>query len=146
MTLADWESRNKWLILHTTTRQEIADLLAVVDRDLRESDTPGLGADWRLAIAHNAALQAAAAALAASGYKAGRGDYHHRTIESLRLTIGWDAARVEALQGFRRKRNTTEYDRAGLVSDQDAAEIRQLEETLRDDVRTWLRKTHPELL
>ena len=37
----------RWLTLHTTSRREIADLLAVVDRDLAPSRTPGLPADWR---------------------------------------------------------------------------------------------------
>lgn len=146
MSLSDWESRNRWLSVHRPTKPEIVELLAVVERDLRESHAEGLGPDWRLAIAHNAALQAAAAALAASGYRAARGDHHHRTIESLRLTIGWDAARVEALQGFRRKRNTTEYDRAGLVSEKDAEDMRDLAVSLRDDVIGWLRKNHPDLM
>ncbi len=121
-------------------------MLAVVGRDLHASGTEGLGPDWQLAIAYNAALQAAAAALAASGYRAARGDHHTRTIESLRLTIGWDAARVNALQGFRRKRNVTEYDRAGLVSEKDAREVRDLAASLRDDVVAWLRKSYPELI
>jgi hypothetical protein len=37
MTLADWQ-RNGWLTPHQTSVHEIADLLAVVDRDLADSD------------------------------------------------------------------------------------------------------------
>ena len=53
-----------WLTEHQSSPEEIKNLLGVVDRDLRECQAKGLGADWRFAIAHNAALQAATAALA----------------------------------------------------------------------------------
>jgi hypothetical protein len=48
-----------------TSPQEIADLLAIVDRDLHNSQVDDLSPDWQLNIAYNAALQAAKAALAA---------------------------------------------------------------------------------
>src|SRR5207249_9102256 len=46
--------------------------------------------DWRFAIAYNAALQAATAALAAAGYRASRENHHYRVIQSLELTLGKD--------------------------------------------------------
>lgn len=48
--------------------QELADQLALADRDLRNARAKGLDDDWRFGIAYNAALQAATAALVASGY------------------------------------------------------------------------------
>ena len=66
MSLQDW-LRNGWLVEHRTSRQEIADLLAVADRDLGQCRAPGLNPDWQLNIAYNAALQLAAAALGAAG-------------------------------------------------------------------------------
>ena len=59
MSLQDWE-RNGWLQRHKTSPNEIRDLLGVVERDLADSATDGLSADWRMNIAYNAALQAAA--------------------------------------------------------------------------------------
>lgn len=61
---------NSWLIEHKTSSQEIAGLLEVADRDLKDCQNPGLSSDWQLNIAYNAALQAATAALAAAGYRA----------------------------------------------------------------------------
>lgn len=55
MSLHSWLS-NGWVVTHQTSTQEIADLLAVADRDLKDSGTPGLSSDWRLNIAYNAAL------------------------------------------------------------------------------------------
>lgn len=66
MTLEDW-LRKGLLRTHRSSRQEIAELFAISDRDLANCRTPGLDAEWRLAIAYNAALQAATAALAAAG-------------------------------------------------------------------------------
>jgi hypothetical protein len=87
VSLSDWE-RSGWLLPHRTSPREIADLLGVVERDLADSQTAGLSTDWRLNIAYNAALQAATAALAASGYRASRDQHHYRVIQSLELTIG----------------------------------------------------------
>jgi hypothetical protein len=64
--------QNSWLQRHETSPQEIAELLAIADRDIGQSQTPGLSPEWRLSIAYNAALQLATAALAAAGYRAER--------------------------------------------------------------------------
>ena len=145
MSLSDWE-RNGWLQGHTTSPNEIRDLLAVVERDLADSAAEGLSADWQMNIAYNAALQAATTALAAAGYRASRDQHHYRVIQSLRETVGTDAPRVNAFDAFRRKRNAAGYERAGLVSDADAKSMRALAKRLRDDVVEWLKKQHPDLL
>jgi hypothetical protein len=145
MSLTDWLSA-QWLTEHKTSPREIADLLAVVDRDLKASRVKGLDDDWRLAIAYNAALQCATAALAACGYRASREAHHHRVIQSLIYTIGADARLVAQLDAFRKKRNIGDYERAGVVSNLEASEMVALAQRLRDDVRKWLRENHPDLL
>jgi len=105
-----------------------------------------LSADWRMNIAYNAALQAATAALAAAGYRASRDQHHYRVIQSLRDTLGADASTVVTFDTFRKKRNTAEYDRAGIVSEADAEAMRRLAERLKTDVVRWLKKNHSELL
>jgi hypothetical protein len=77
MSLKNWRD-NGWLVEHKTSAQEITDLLAVSERDLKDSSAPGISPDWQLAIAYNAALQAATAALFASGSR-------HIIIESYSL-------------------------------------------------------------
>ncbi len=145
MSLIDWE-RNGWLTPHRTSPQEISELLAIVQRDLQDSRARDVSADWRFNIAYNAALQAAKAALAASGYRVARGtDSHHRTLESLAHTIGLDNVSVRRLGVFRKRRNTAEYDHAGVTSDAEADEMRVLAESIRDQVQGWLRRSHPQL-
>src|SRR6266566_7607657 len=99
MSLADWE-KNGWIKAHSTSREEIAALLGVVDRDLSDAQTRGLSADWKLSIAYNAALQAATAALAAAGYRAGRDAHHYRVIQSLALTINADEQLISLFEQF----------------------------------------------
>jgi hypothetical protein len=99
-----------------------------------------------LAIAHNAALQAAAAALAASGYRASREAYHYRAIQSLRYTVEVSPSLVATLDKFRKKRNIGGYERSGTTSDQEAQEMVVLARDLRGVVEDWLRTHHPELL
>jgi hypothetical protein len=133
-------------VKHRTSRQEIHDLLQVVERDLADSAAEGLSADWRMNIAYNAALQAATAALAAAGYRPSREAHHYRVIQSLRETIGAEASVVATFDAFRKKRNISGYERIGLVSDADAEAMRALAVTLRGDVTSWLSQFHADVL
>ena len=145
MSLQSWLD-NGWLVKHQSSLQEISDLLAVADRDLRDSQTPGLSADWKLNIAYNAALQAATAALAACGCRAARESHHYYTIQSLAYTIGASPGLVTQFDRFRKKRNIGAYDRAGTSSDQEAAEMVLLARRLRKEIEVWIRENHPDLL
>ncbi len=145
MGLHDW-LKNSWLVEHRTSPEEIAGLLAVVERDLANAKLEGLSADWQFNIAYNGALQAATAALAAAGFRAVREQHHYRTIQSLALTIGWSAAKVDQFERFRKKRNITGYESAGVVSEREAREMGALATGLRDEVLAWLGKEHPKLL
>lgn len=145
MSLKNWQI-NDWLIAHTTSPQEIADLFAVADRDLQDCTASGLSADWRLNIAYNAALQAATAALAACGYRAAREAHHFRVIQSLAYTIALPAAIVTQFDVFRKKRNVGGYERAGMISDHEADSMLSLAKDIRKKVEDWLSKNYPELL
>jgi len=144
MSLRNWLS-NGWLIEHRTSAEEIADLLEVSSRDISDCQVAGLSADWRLNIAYNAALQAATAALAASGYRASRDSHHYRVIQSLTYTVGVKADLIKQFDSFRKKRNIGGYERAGMVSEQEAKEMLSLAEDIFDMVKEWLGENHPEL-
>lgn len=141
MTLPDWEA-NGWLRPHEPSRQEVGDLLAVVERDLEDARIDRLSADWRLSISYNAALQLASLALAVSGYRTGHTRAHERAIQSLRYTVGVEPDIVDMLDAVRRKRNLSNYDRAGTTSDREAEEVFELVLALREAVLAWLRSFH----
>ncbi len=50
MSLADW-LKNSWLVEHESSVEEIAALLAIVERDLANATLAGLSEDWKLSIA-----------------------------------------------------------------------------------------------
>jgi len=125
---------------------EIKEVLGIADRDLLESQTAGLSPDWKLGIAYNAALQLATVALSASGYRASHEGQHYRVIQSLTLTIGLKSEIVIRFDAFRKKRNISDYQRAGAVSAQEAEEMYALAKHLRTKVESWLRENHPELI
>jgi len=146
MSLREWLA-NRWLDEHVTNAEEIANLLALADRDLPDAQSTELSVDWRFNIAYNAALQLAGTALAASGYRVVRsGSHHHRTIQSLAHTISTDDNTVRLLDRFRKKRNVAEYDAVGTISDQEATEALALAQSLRRLVVDWLRDNHPSLI
>jgi uncharacterized protein (UPF0332 family) len=143
VSLEDWLN-DKLIAKHRPSADEIAGLLHICDRDLEIVKIVELGADWRLSIAHNAALQAATAALAAAGYRARKEGQHYRVIQSLAFTIKTDPATIKQLDKFREKRNVSGYERAGLVTEQEAEEMIALAKQLRHDVEQWLRAYLPE--
>lgn len=145
MTLRDWLAA-RWIEEHQSSRKEIADLFAIADQNLRDSQVAAISADLQLSAAYNAALQLATAALAAAGYRIGRDRHHERTIQSLAFTLGIDADQIRRFDVFRRKRNLSWYERAGGTSDQEVASMRRLAEQLRREVPAWITARHPDLL
>lgn len=138
--------RNSWIRRHETSSREISDLLAIADRDIRQSQTPGLGPEWRFDIAYNAVLQLGRAALAAAGFQAERANKHMCVLECLGFSIGVGRERVAFFDTCRRKRHAAVYERVGAVSDAEADELISEAKALRVEVETWLRKEHPELV
>jgi hypothetical protein len=84
--------------------------------------------------------------LAAEGYRCGTELKHVRTIESLRFTVGADNVLIRQLDTFRKKRNLSDYERAGAISDADAEAMIACAKQLRETVRAWLTTRHPNLL
>ena len=137
---------NRWIRRHEPTRAEIVALLAIADRDIQQSQTAGLVAEWRFDIAYNAALQLATACLAASGFRAERQSKHLRTLETLEFSAGLDQGVIGFLDVCRRKRHTAVYEQVGAVSSSDADGLISLVQDLRAAEGDWLRLEHPDLV
>lgn len=145
MRLKQWAS-NGWLRPHQTTKQQIADLLAIVERDLEDS-TRNLSADWQFGIAYNAVLKLCTILLYASGYRPEKNLAHYRTLQALPLILGpTRSSDADYLDACRAKRNTAEYDAAGTVSQSEADELREFSVELKAEVLQWLKKNHPALV
>ena len=146
MSLESW-SKNGWLRPHHTTPAQIAELFAIVDRDLEDARTERLSTDWQFGIAYNAALKLCTILLYAEGYRPEKNLAHYRTIQALPLILG--AGRqgdADYLDTCRSKRNTAEYDSAGRISPEEARELVEFSVELRAASVSWLNANHPELL
>ena len=146
MTLESWQE-NGWLRPHNTTKQEILGILELVERDLRDASKREISKDWRFNIAYNAGLQLATIVLYAAGYRAGRGESkHYRIIQALPLVMGQRfSATRDYLDNCRRKRNVSEYDAAGTISQKEAEDLLQTVTGFKVEVETWLRRNHPDI-
>lgn len=117
-----------------------------MERDIADAAIEQLSPDRRLGIAYSAALQLATLALAAEGYRPERQRAHERAIQSLRYTVGLEDGLVRTLDGVRRKRNVSTYERAGTTSAREAEEVYRLAAELLERVLGWLRSRHPSLI
>jgi len=145
VSLQDWLNEGR-LKAHKTSRKEIEQLFAVFERDMTDARAEDLSADRRFATAYNAALMAARAALAASGYRTSGEGGHYWTIQSLAFTLQLDTSTITKFNKFRQKRNISDYEMIGMVSEQEVSEMVALAKTLRETVAAWLKNNHPELI
>jgi len=137
MSLSAW-LRNGWLVEHRTTKNEIADLFHIIERDLKDCAITELSPDRRFNTAYNAALQCAKAALAVAGYRPARESHHYRLIHSLEFTIQADTRLIIQFDMFRKKRNISDYMRAGEITDLEVEEMMTLAKNLRALVQSWI--------
>ncbi len=145
MSLQDWE-RKGWVEKHKTSPQEIEGLFQIADRDLKDCRARDLSDDWQLNIAYNAALQSAKAALAAAGYRTSREAQHFRIIQSLAFTLRFEKSLIDKLDKFRKKRNISDYERAGMVSEGEVEEAIALARRLRKQAEDWIRTNYSHLI
>jgi uncharacterized protein (UPF0332 family) len=146
MSLEKWLNFG-WIKSHTTSKQEIDSLFAMIERDLKDSKEGNVSDDWRFGIAYNAALKLCTILLNASGYRANSSSAHHYTINALPLILG-DSRKKDAdyLDQCRRLRNKVEYDMVGGATIENVEDLIDFIEEFRFEVRQWLKANHKNLL
>ncbi len=146
MSLQTW-FENGWLRPHQTSKDEIGNLLGIVYRDLEDASAKSLSSDWQFGIAYNAALKLCTCLLYAEGFRPEKNLAHYRTLQALHAVLG-DAHRNDAayLDACRMKRNTLEYDIAGVATQADADELIDYVQELRETVNKWLKEKHLDLM
>jgi hypothetical protein len=145
MSLQQWEN-NGWLKSEPPSSNEINNLLFIIDRDIKDSQEK-VSADWQFGIAYNAALKLCTVLLRSEGYRPSHGNHHYRTIMSVPEILGseWNE-KAEYLNACRMKRNTLEYDYAGVVTTSDIKELLVFIQGFKETVQGWLNNNHPEFL
>jgi len=146
VTLEVWYNSG-WLREHNTSREEIQALFGLIERDIEESQKD-LSNDWQFAIAYNACLQCCTIPLYCKGYRHGQGQsQHYRTVSTLSLTMGKEYKEIQDyLNACRARRNTSDYDMAGTISQSEANELIETAKELYDDVRQWVQRNYSEYI
>lgn len=124
---------------HAADEREIARLPESADRALKDASVAALSTDSRLELAYRALMQAALAAMLASGYRPATSEpgHHQVVIQALPKTIGMAAERVQVLDAYRKARNQSDY-RGVSVSDAVARECAEEAIRLLAEVRACI--------
>jgi hypothetical protein len=138
MSLETWLA-NGWLLRHSATPSEIGDMLDAAAADLADA-RKDVSPAWRFAIAYNAALRLATAALQAAGYRATREQKHYRTLAAIPFVLGAKTGELsDFLDRCRSKRHDVTYESVSAVTEDEAGELIDAVVELDRSVRRWLR-------
>lgn len=139
MSLQKWLNEGR-LQRHTTNKQEIENLLKLVERDLKDAKIKQLSTDRRFATAYNAALQLVTIVLYVAGYRVKAMNGHHwTTLLSLPEIMGKEQkSRADYFNACRAKRNVTDYDRIGEISEAELKELLKEVINFKQDVINWI--------
>lgn len=133
---------NGWLRRHEASPEEVANLNAIVARELKDSAIQGLSFDARMGMLYNAALKLADIALRVRGYRASGERHHYRVITSLAHTLGsqWSEA-MRFLETIQKLRHRADYESVGLATQSGIKELRstvaELQEAVAELVDDW---------
>ena len=133
--------------LHTTSKQELDGLRALIERDLTDAALAGLSADRRFATAYNAALQTTKMVIACAGYRVASAPGHHRLhFEAARIALGSSGDRfLDYFETSRRKRNVIDYDYAFVATETEAEEILSEANKFNAFAEQWISLENPSL-
>ena len=128
---------------HKTSKKEIENLLALVRRDIIDAKVEGLSSDRSFACAYNAVLQLATILLYCKGYEPEGLGHHFTVFQTMKIIMGTDYYTLaDYFDSCRSKRNITDYDYAGGISDSEAEELIKDAERFLEVTLNWLRKNY----
>ena len=142
------ELRDRGLLKpHRTSRQEIADLMSIVEVGLSDARAETISLDRRFSAAYDAARSLATIVLAAGGYRTTGMGQHATTFEATPSIMGDEVTPLSIFfDACRTKRNVIEYRRAGQVTESEVLELIEMAEEFRGRLLAWLRENYPGLV
>lgn len=140
----------KLLANHTVTALpatpvELTNLRSIVARSLKDVTAPGLSADARFIMAYDAARTLSLIIVRAASYRPRAVGGHYNTFVALETADPAFAALSAYFDGCRIKRNASEYDFAGGVSDTDADALLKTVRQFAITAEAWVKTHHPKL-
>jgi hypothetical protein len=128
-----------------STKAELDNLRSLVARSLNDVASPGLSTDMQFVLAYDAARTLALMIARAAGYRPSKAGGHYNTFLALDAADPAFAALSAYFDGCRIKRNVSEYDMAGGVTETEADELLNAVEQFAIDAEAWIQTHHPQL-
>jgi len=135
------------LVKHKTSKKEIANLIEIARRDIKDAQLKSLSLDRRFACAYNATLQLATILLYCKGYRP-KGIGHHATVfEAMKEILGRNYYELaDYFDSCRAKRNTTDYDYAGGISEKETEELIKEAESFLKTIIMWIKMNYSDFI
>jgi len=140
MSLKDLLNQGR-LRQHKTSKKEIENLITLVRRDIKDAKVESLSSDRRFACAYNAVLQLATILLYCKGYKPEGTGHYFTVFQAMKIIMGNNYCTLaDYFDSCRLKRNITDYDYAGAISDSEAKELIEEAEKFLEIIINCLKK------
>jgi hypothetical protein len=129
-----------------TSKAELDDLRSIVRRSLMDALVPGLSDEARFVMAYDAARNLSVMLVRAEGYRprTSMGGHYH-TFLALKEVDPAFAPLSLYFDSCRRKRNSSEYTVAGLISGTDADDLVAAVQKFATEAEAWIKTYHPAL-
>lgn len=128
------------------TKQELDNLRTIVARSLRDVLAPGLSVDARFVLAYDAARTLSLMIVRAAGYRPRSAGAHYHTFAALECADPAFGALSAYFDGCRIKRNVSEYEFSGGITDTEADGLLQTVRQFSIDAEEWIRVHFPSLV
>ena len=126
-------------------KAELDKLRALAARSLNDVAVPGLSTDMQFILAYDAARTLSLMIVRAAGYRPRTVGGHYNTFLALEAADPAFAALSAYFDGCRIKRNVSEYEFAGGVSDRDAEGLLEAVRKFAKEAEAWIKANHPSL-
>jgi uncharacterized protein (UPF0332 family) len=131
---------------HRTSKEEIGNLIGLIRRDMQDAKVKGVSSDRRFTTAYNAVLQAATILLYCKGYKPKGAGHHFTVFKAMKEILRKDYYELaDYFDSCRTKRNITDYNHIGGISESEAEELIKEADRFLEIVLNWLKRNYPHL-
>lgn len=130
-----------------TSRQELASLRRLVERNLKDAEMHGVSDDNRFGMAYEAVLHLSRMAIACAGYRVKGMGFHRNTFVALELAMGSEvSAYAIYFDQCRLQRNDLRYNAAGVVTPREVEVLLEQARLFQALVLQWIGEHHAGLM
>lgn len=116
---------DKKLIEYKPTEKQIKDIFELIERDIKDSEIQPLSVDRKFISLYSASQLLATIVLYIKGYRTRGESHHHTTFEAAKVLLPKESNLLEYFDRCRILRNKSEYERSGIISENEIKSLRK---------------------